>query len=312
MTLEIDRRALLASGLAFAASARAARARTPEGEQAPSAPADRPFDSAEQDPRTLGKTPHTKFAINVEMWWSALPLAERVRRAAELGFPAIELWDWRSKDIPALAAQTKELGLAVAQFTAWGFEPALCDARNHDAFEAAVVEALAVAKQLGAQHACVVAGNLQKDLTLAQMHANVVQGLERVAPLAEAADVTLVLEPMNGRVDHPGHCLYGSSDALAIVRAVGSSHVKILWDLYHMQISEGDLCGHLKDGFAEIGYVQLADHPGRHEPGTGEIHYPRVLRALHELGWRGWVGLECSPRGEALDAARAVARADQW
>lgn len=79
-----------------------------------------------------------------------------------------------------------------------------------------------------------------------------------------------------------------------------------------MQITEGDLCGHLREGIDEIGYVQLADHPGRHEPGTGEVHYNRVLQELHDLGYRGYVGLECSPSGTELEAARAVARADVW
>jgi len=87
--------------------------------------------------------------------------------------------------------------------------------------------------------------------------------------------------------------------------------VKINWDLYHMQISEGDLCGRLKDGFDQLGYLQLADHPGRHEPGTGEIHYNRVLRQAYELGYRGYVGLECNPT-EEIKAAKAVAAADVW
>ncbi|MEM7516158.1 MAG: TIM barrel protein, partial [Planctomycetota bacterium] len=118
---------------------------------------------------------------------------------------------------------------------------------------------------------------------------------------------------MNDRVDHPGHCLIGSEDALRICREVDSPYIKINWDLYHMQISEGDLCGHLREGFDQIGYVQLADHPGRHEPGTGEIHYPRVLRELHDLGYRDYVGLECSPRGgDSTRAARAVAAADRF
>src|SRR5262249_33509905 len=157
-----------------------------------------------------------------EMWWRDLPLLERVKRAADLGFPGVEFWDWRSKDLDALAALARERNVALTQFTAWGFEPGLCDARNHDAFERAIADALVASSKLGHQHVGVAAATLQKDLTLAQMHANVVTGLKRVAPLAEQAGVTLMLEPMNGRVDHPGHCLYGSADALKIVRAVNS------------------------------------------------------------------------------------------
>ncbi len=79
-----------------------------------------------------------------------------------------------------------------------------------------------------------------------------------------------------------------------------------------MQITEGDLCGRLREGFDQVGYLQLADHPGRHEPGTGEINYQRVLRAAYELGYRDFVGLECSPATTELAAAQAVAAADQW
>jgi hydroxypyruvate isomerase len=79
-----------------------------------------------------------------------------------------------------------------------------------------------------------------------------------------------------------------------------------------MHISEGDLCGHLREGIARLGYVQMADHPGRCEPGTGEIHYARVLRELSDLGYRGYVGVECNPCSGELESARAVASADQW
>jgi hydroxypyruvate isomerase len=144
------------------------------------------------------------------------------------------------------------------------------------------------------------------------MHENIITALKRVAPIAEAEKVMLILEPMSIRVDHKGHCLYGSPAAVRICREVNSPMVKINWDLYHMHISEGDLCGHLKEGFDQVGYLQLADHPGRNEPGTGEIHYPRVLRQAYELGYRDFVGLECRPKAAELDAAKAVAQADQW
>ncbi len=262
--------------------------------------------------RLPGRTPLTRFAVNVEMWFSDLPFLERVRAAAALGFPAVEFWPWRGKDLDALDALRKELGIEIGQFTAWGFSPGMNDPANQQAFVEEIEASCEVANRLGVKCMTVVAGNDQPGMTRAQMHAHVIAALERAAPVAEGAGVTLILEPMNGRVDHPGHCLYGSADAIRICQEVGSPAVKINWDLYHMQISEGDLCGHLREGKDWIGYVQLADHPGRHEPGTGEIHYPRVLRELHELGYRGFVGLECTPlEGEEL-AAERVALADSW
>lgn len=290
------RRGLLRAGAAAGASA-ALGAR----DAGPAASGDRP-----------GRTPNTRFAVNLELWWTELPFLDRIRRAAELGFPAIELWDWRGKDVDRIAELCRALSLEVAQFTAWGFAPGLNDPANHDAFEAEVATACRVARRLGARHATVVGGDDRPGVSRAEMHRQIAAGLERAAPVAEAHDVTLILEPMNVRVDHPGHCLWGSPDALAICRAVGSTHVKLNWDLYHMQISEGDLCGRLREGFDQVGYLQLADHPGRHEPGTGEIAYARVLREAHALGYRGYVGLECRPLDDELTAARRVAAADRW
>lgn len=269
-------------------------------------------DDEQEDVSKLGKTPHSRFAVNIEMWWTRLPFLERIRQTAELGFPAVEFWPYKGKDIDAIARLCQELNVAVAQFTAWGFTPGMNHPENENAFVATIEEACQVAHRLRCGKMTVVAGNDQPGMTQEQMHAQVIKALKRAAPIAEREKVMLILEPMNGRVDHPGHCLYGSEDAVRICREVDSPMVKINWDLYHMQIAEGDLCGHLKDGFDQLGYLQLADHPGRNEPGTGEIYYPRVLRQAYELGYRGFVGLECRPKTTELAAARGVAAADVW
>lgn len=259
-----------------------------------------------------GRTPHTKFAVNVEMWWTRQPFLDRVRATAALGYPAIEFWPWQNKDVDALSSLCDELGVEVAQFTAWGFRPGLNNPENHDRFIKAIEDGCEVARRLKCKMMTVVGGDDQPGMTQDQMHEHIITGLKRAAPIAEAADVMLILEPMNIRVDHKGHCLYGSPDAVRICRQVGSSHVKINWDLYHMQISEGDLSRRLREGFDQVGYLQLADNPGRNEPGTGEIHYNRVLKEAHDLGYRGYVGLECRPKeGEEL-AAQRVAAADVW
>ncbi|MBX3443154.1 MAG: TIM barrel protein [Planctomyces sp.] len=270
-------------------------------------------DDASQLRETL-KSTKTKFAVNIEMWFTGLPFLDRIRKTAELGFPAIEMWPFQNRDIEAIAVLTQELGLSVAQFTAWGFRPGMNEVQNHDLLEKTVREACDVAKTLNCKLACVVAGDDVSGMTQEEMHDNVILGLKRVAPIAEDHDLTLILEPMNIRVDHKGHCLYGSAPAIRICEEVGSSHVKINWDLYHMHITEGDLCGHLREGMQakQIGYLQLADHPGRNEPGTGEIHYNRVLKEAHMLGYRGFVGLECNPLKDELTAARRVAAADVW
>lgn len=267
----------------------------------------------ETELKSIGKTPHTKFAVNCEMWWTRLPFMDRIKETARLGFPAIEFWPLAGKDIPAVAALCQDLGIEIAQFTAWGFTPGMNEPKNHDAVEQAIREACAAAKILKCKKACVVAGNDVPGMTQEEMHKNVITALKRVKPIVEDHDLMLILEPMNIRVDHKGHCLYGSAPSIKICQEVDSTHVKINWDLYHMHITEGDLCGHLREGMQTktIGYLQLADHPGRNEPGTGEIHYNRVLKEAHDLGYRDFVGLECRPTDE-LTAAKRVAAADVW
>jgi hydroxypyruvate isomerase len=293
----LNRRTFLGSSLALASAAGLATADE---------------DSAEL--RAIGRTPHTRFAVNVEMWWTKLPFLERLRMAAKYGFPAVEFWPWRNKDIPAVAALCHDLGIEIAQFTAWGFKPGMNDPKNHDAFVKEVEASCAIAKQLNCKLMTVVGGDDQPGMTQPEMHANIIAGLKKAAPIAEAHKITLILEPMNIRVDHKGHCLYGSAPTIRICQEVNSPYVKINWDLYHMQITEGDLCGHLREGFAakQIGYLQLADHPGRNEPGTGEVHYNRVLKEAYDLGYRDYVGLELRPRTTEHEAAVAAAKADQW
>jgi hydroxypyruvate isomerase len=268
--------------------------------------------NADEEVSRLGRTPHTRFAVNVEMWWRKLPFLQRLEQAARLGFPAVEFWPWQNKDIKATAETCQKLKLEVAQFTGWGFRPGLNDPANHKRFVDDIEAGCKVARQLNCRMMCVVGGDDIPNMPQARMHENIIAGLRMAAPVVEKHGITLILEPMNIRVDHKGHCLYGSEPTVRIIKAVGSRNVKMLADLYHLQITEGDLCGRLRDYYDAMAYVQIADHPGRNEPGTGEIHYPRVLRQLHDLGYRGYVGLECRPLKTELDAARAVHRADQW
>jgi len=254
----------------------------------------------------------TTFALNIEMWLGGQPHEDRIRAAAALGYKYFEFWPWRGKNIEAIQKAIDETGMKPTQFTAWGFNPGMNDPVNHKRFVEEVTASCKTANQIGAPMMTIVGGNDQPGMTQAQMHDNIITGLKLVAPIAEEHEVMLILEPMNIRRDHKGHCLYGSPDAVRICKEVNSPMVKINWDLYHMQISEGDLCGHLNEGWDQIGYLQLADHPGRREPGTGEINYARVLREAWDLGYRKPVGLECSPSEEPSASTARLLKACTW
>ncbi|MGY8770199.1 MAG: hydroxypyruvate isomerase family protein [Pirellulales bacterium] len=260
----------------------------------------------------LGKTPNTQFAVNIETWWQDLPFNDRIVKAAEFGFPAIEFWETDDKDLDAFVELTEKHNLEISQFTGWGWAKGMNSPDNEDEFVEVVTQACETAKRLNCRKMTIVTGDDQPGMSRLEMHEQVIKSLCRVRDIVEEQEVMLIVEPMNERVDHPGHCLYGSEEGMRICASVNSDFVKLNWDLYHMQITEGDLCGRMKDGINYIGYLQLADHPGRHEPGTGEIYYPRVLKQAYQLGYIDYVGLECWPEDSEEKAARRVHAADLW
>jgi hydroxypyruvate isomerase len=135
----------------------------------------------------------------------------------------------------------------------------------------------------------------QDGLDRETQHENIVDVLSRVAPDAEEAGVTLALEPLNTEVDHPGYYLTTSEEGFEIVDEVGSENVTLLYDVYHQQITEGNVIQTVTENVERIGHVHVADVPGRHEPGTGELNYGRIFEALDDVGYDGYVGCEFSP-----------------
>ncbi len=253
----------------------------------------------------LGDAHLTRFACNVESWWTELDFMARFERAAQAGFDAIEFWhyDQPGRDVGAIAASCKSLGLEVIQFTGWG-SPSLADESNHAGFVRRIQKSIEVAEALDAPMFTIVGHQLVAGIDHSTSLANIEAALTRVAPMLESAGRVAILEPFNP-VDHEGHFLNGSRDALTLCRSIDSPAVKLNWDLYHMQLTEGNLIASLRAGIDQIGYIQIADVPGRHQPGTGEINYTQIFAALDELGYDGPIGLECWP--DAGDSERAVA-----
>ena len=201
----------------------------------------------------------------------------------------------------------RELNLDVVQFTGW-FGPSLADPASHDAFASTMQLAVDLAHRLDAPMFTVVGHAQAAGISHADSISNLAAALETVVPILEDAEKMLILEPFNP-VDHQGFFLNGSADALRICRDIDSPSVKINWDLYHMQLTEGNLVANMRDGLDQIGYVQVADVPGRHQPGTGELNYAFIFGAMREMGYSGPIGLECWPddNGERQAIADLVA-----
>lgn len=247
-----------------------------------------------------------RFAVNLEMWWTNRPPADRVAAAAAAGFRFAEIWYWPEWDVAALSRACVRDGVEIAQIGGWDFEPRMNDPENRVRFRQAIAEAVEVAGTLGAARINLNGPYLRPHEDPREVRAGVCEALASVVDLVEGTGITLMVEPMNVRVDHPGYSLPTSHDVVAVCETVASPALGINWDLYHLQISEGDLSGHLNESVAHVAYVQAADHPGRHEPGTGEIAYRYLLGELDRLGYRGPIGLECTPQVTEEDAVRRL------
>lgn len=245
------------------------------------------------------------FSPSLEIVYAGKELAfeERMRHVAALGFRAFEFWGWWNKDIAAIDSERRRLGLQVASFCT-RLVPLTDEARREEFLEG-LRESLEVAARLDCRTLIAQTGPDLPGVERAEQRRSIIDGLRAAAPYLQAAGVTLVVEPLNTLVDHAGYFLSLTGEACGILDEVDSPWVKLLYDVYHQQISEGNLIPTITRHLPHIGYFHIADHPGRGEPGTGEIHYGNVLAAIRRAGYSGFVGLEFRPTGG--DPAAALA-----
>lgn len=243
------------------------------------------------------------LAVCAEMVFVDLPFEERVRRIDELGF-AVELWDWRNKDLDALAAAGAEFSSMTGYVTGNLVEPDQAERLLSTADQALEAAARLGCPRLVIHPAELVEGKASRPMftTTGEMWLTAQRTLDRLAEIGERAGLTYCVENLNTLVDHPGVPLARAEDTLALVESVGSPHVRMMLDLYHAQIGEGNLVDLIERAGEAIGEVQVADVPGRCEPGTGEIHYPVIARALERIGYEGTVGLEAFASDDSASA----------
>ena len=244
-----------------------------------------------------------KSSVCIEMVFTEYPFLERIERTAEAGFDAIEFWNWDNKDLPAIKAAVDKAGLGIAAFQA-NLGGTLVHPGHRDSFVASIRKSLDKAQELGAPSVFLLTDELGDDRSVRfqfpelgeeEKYQSVLGGLAALAPLAEEAGVTLVLEPLNTRADHPGYFLNRSHIGFELVREVDSPHIKVLYDIYHMQVMEGNVIETLTGNLDVIQHVHVADVPGRHQPGTGELNFGNIFRALREASYDKYVGFELDP-----------------
>ncbi len=250
----------------------------------------------------------------IEPMYSELPFLERFQAAKRDGFAFVEFWSWRDKDMEAVRKAAESAGVGIAGFNG-DAELSLIDPAQKKEYLDFLRSSVDAACKAGVRSLTIHSNGLGEGGAVINSYENLsdtvrlctmFDTLKECAELAEASGVLINLEPLNVTTDHVGNFLRTTQMAAELTRLIGSPMLKVLYDVYHMQLNEGSICDHIRAYGDQFGHIHVADAPGRHEPGTGEINYRRVFSCLEECGYQGLVGFELVPETSTENAVKAI------
>lgn len=264
------------------------------------------------------RKPGFRLSIRVEPLFPKLPLARQIEKVAEAGYEGFEFGDWRAADSGQITKLARKLNLECACIVGnRSVNPkgmGLCDPAERDGFLAELRHSTEAAKRFETKRLVVLSGFKVPGRSRAEQHASIVEGLKRGHDVVSPHGVMMIVEPINTLApveplnpqgdNHANYYLDRTAEAFEIVQKVASPYVKILFDIYHVQIMEGNLIETIRKNIRDIAHFHVGDVPGRHEPGTGEIHYGNVFRAIRETGFSDFVAMEYVPSKDAMTTLR--------
>ncbi|MHC4994362.1 MAG: TIM barrel protein [Planctomycetota bacterium] len=243
-----------------------------------------------------------KPSVCVDAVFEGQSTESAIASAAQAGAGAFEFWGWWDKDLETLQRARDQHGLEISACCTRFIS--LVDPATRDAYLKGLEESIRAAQQLGVKTLISQVGDFREGVSRSEQHRSLLDGLRETAPMLEAANITLVIEPLNELVDHAGYYLVRSDEAFELVDKVGSACVKVVYDIYHQQISEGHLIHNITQNIDKIGHFHAAGNPGRHELYRGEINYPEILQAIRETPFKGYIGLEYWPVDDPIAGLR--------
>ena len=246
--------------------------------------------------------------------YSELPFLDRFQAAKDDGFDFVEFWGWTDKDLDAVKAAAEKAGVGISGFNG-DAELSLIDPEQKTAYLDFLKQSVAAAQKVGARSVTIHSNGLGEGgvvinhydelsdtVKLCAMYGTLLE----CAKIAEESGIQVNLEPLNITTDHVGNFLQTTRMAAEMTRLIGSPKLKVLYDAYHMQLNEGSICDNIRAYGDQFGHIHVADAPGRHEPGTGEINYANVFACLEECGYTGLGGFELIRKTTTADAVKAI------
>lgn len=255
-----------------------------------------------------------KYSICIETIYTEQLFEKRIKSVRDADFDYCEFWSWQNKDLDKISKYCKKYDIKIGSFSGDDEYSMISSKENTDYIDF-VKQSINMAKILNCPYLVIHSDALCEDgsakvlienISYDKKIENIYEALSKLKPIAEKEKVCLVLEPLNTSVDHPEYFLDSSKTVFDIIKRIDSEYIKVLYDVYHMQIMEGNIIDCLMNNIDLIGYIHIADVPGRHEPGTGELNYNNIIKALNELKYNGIIGFELMPKYDSETAINRI------
>lgn len=264
--------------------------------------------AAAQTPPAAPPPAKAKITSSVMVWTLKGTIEERLEAAAKAGLQSVEFVGehvkWSDADIARIKKTARSFGLGIDTISAvpnWSREPvSMLDPAQRPALLRQVSEALVFAEKLEIPYLLLMSGNTIPGKSYAEQWASLAEGAKRAGELAAKAGKTLIAEPLNNKVDHKGFFLATCVDGLKLVKEVDNPHVRLLFDVYHEQVQVGNVIRTIQEAAPYTCVFHVADNPGRHEPGTGEMHWPNIYKAIAKTGYDKYITMEYVPLSEPV------------
>jgi len=260
-----------------------------------------------------------KISVCIETVFASLPVEKRLEKIAQAGYTAVEFWHkectWNGVDLTGPAKDQKKLKAALDKYelvvtdmvlNAWDatLGGSLVNSEDRKMYLKNLNETIKFARGIGCSKLITCTGKEIKEETHKEQRESILATLSEAARIAEREGFTLLLEPLNTYVDHPEYFLSSAREGAEIVREVNHPNVRLLYDIYHMQIMEGNVISTIEKNIGIIGHFHAAGVPGRGELYLGELNYPNIIKRIDEMGYDGYIGVEYFPSIDSEESLR--------